>query len=65
MSRDQAYSFQLFDSDTGCPLTATTPAGFERLFQDIAECGLGEDDLDEMVGIAATFRVEILGPPPA
>lgn len=32
--------------------------------QKVAERDLGEDDIDEVVAIAAEFGVEILGSPP-
>ncbi|WP_211260901.1 cupin domain-containing protein [Wenxinia marina] len=64
LPRDQAHTFQNVGSTTGRLLTVVTPAGLERFFQEVAERGLGEDDLDEVVAVAAEFGVEILGPPP-
>ena len=60
----QAHNFQNVGPSTGRLLTVITPAGLERFFQVVAGRGLGEDDLDEVVAIAAEFGVEILGPPP-
>ena len=64
LPRNQAHTFQNVGSDTGRLLTVITPAGLERFFQVVAERNLGEDDLDQVVAIAAEFGVEILGPPP-
>jgi mannose-6-phosphate isomerase-like protein (cupin superfamily) len=64
LPRDQAHTFQNVGPGVGRLLTVITPAGLERFFQEVAEQGLGEDDLDEVVAIAARFGVEILGPPP-
>lgn len=64
LPRDQAHTFQNVGSGTGRLLTVITPAGLERFFQVIAERNLGEDDLDQVVAVAAEFGVEILGPPP-
>ncbi|EYD74749.1 Cupin 2, barrel domain protein [Rubellimicrobium mesophilum DSM 19309] len=64
LPRDQAHTFQNIGPGTGRLLTVITPAGLERFFQVVAERELGEDDLDEVVAIAAEFGVEILGPPP-
>jgi mannose-6-phosphate isomerase-like protein (cupin superfamily) len=64
LPRDQAHTFQNVGSGTGRLLTVITPAGLERFFQAVAERNLGEDDIDEVMAIAAEFGVEILGPPP-
>ena len=64
LPRDQAHTFQNVGAGVGRLLTVITPAGLERFFQVVAERGLGEDDLGEVVAIAAEFGVEILGPPP-
>ena len=64
LPRDQAHTFQNVGTGVGRLLTIITPAGLERFFQAVAERDLGEDDLDEVVAIAAEFGVEILGPPP-
>ncbi|TNC66425.1 cupin domain-containing protein [Rubellimicrobium roseum] len=65
LPRDQAHTFQNVGSATARLLTVITPAGLERFFQEVAEGNWGEDDLDEVVAVAARFGVEILGPPPA
>jgi len=39
------------------------PAGFERLFEAVAERGLGEEDMNEITALAADFGLEILEPP--
>jgi quercetin dioxygenase-like cupin family protein len=64
LPRDQAHTFQNIGPGVGRLLTVITPAGFERFFQAVAERGLGEDDLEEIVAVAAEFGLEILGPPP-
>lgn len=64
LPRDEAHTFQNVGSGIGRLLTVITPAGLEGFFQKVAERGLGEDDVDEVVSIAAEFGVEILGPPP-
>lgn len=64
LPRDQAHTFQNVGSGVGRLLTVITPAGLERFFEVVAERGVGEDDLDEVVAAAAEFGVEILGPPP-
>ena len=64
LPRDQVHTFQNVGTTTGRLLTVITPAGLERFFQEVSERGLGEDDLDQVVAIAAEFGVEILGPPP-
>ena len=64
LPRDQTHTFQNVGTTAGRLLTIITPAGLERFFEVVAERGLGENDLDELVAIAAEFGVEILGPPP-
>lgn len=64
LPRDQAHTFQNVGANTGRLLTVITPAGLERFFEAVADRGLGEDDLDQVVALAAEFGVEILGPPP-
>lgn len=61
--RDQAHTFQNLGPQVGRLLTVITPAGLERFFQVVAERGLGEDDLEEVVALAAGLDVEILEPP--
>lgn len=64
LPRDQAHTFQNVGDATGHLLTVITPAGLVRFFQEVAGGGLGDDDLAQVVAIAAEFGVEILGPPP-
>lgn len=64
LPRDQAHTFQNVGSGPGRLLTVITPAGLERFFQVLVERDLGEDDIEEVVAIAAEFGGEILGPPP-
>ena len=64
LPRDQAHTFKNIGPGAGRLLTVITPAGLERFFQRVADRGLGEDDLDDIVAIAGEFGVEILGPPP-
>lgn len=64
LPRDQAHTFQNIGPGFGRLLTIITPGGLERFFQAVAERNLGEDELDEIVAVAAEYGVEILGPPP-
>ena len=65
LPRNQAHTFQNVGAGPGRILTVIVPAGLERFFEVVAERGLGDDDVDEIVAVAAEFGVEILGPPPA
>lgn len=64
LPRDQPHTFQNVGAEPGRLLTDITPAGLERFFEVVAERDLREEDMDEVVAIAAEFKVEILGPPP-
>lgn len=64
LPRGEAHSFACLGEGEGRIVTVITPGGLEGFFRDVAERGLGEDDLDEVVAVAAGYGVEILGPPP-
>lgn len=64
LPRHQAHTFKYIGTGPGRLLTVITPAGLERFFLVVADRGLGEEDLEKIVGLAADFGVEILVPPP-
>jgi hypothetical protein len=45
-------------------LTVILPAGFEPFFAAVAQRGLRDGDMDEIVAVAADFGLEILVLPP-
>jgi quercetin dioxygenase-like cupin family protein len=60
----QVHTFKNIGEGPGRLLTVILPAGFERFFAVVAERHLGDEDMDEIMAIAADFGLEILGPPP-
>jgi mannose-6-phosphate isomerase-like protein (cupin superfamily) len=64
LPRNQVHSFKNIGACSGRLLTVILPAGFEQFFAAVAERGLGDEDMDEIVALAAEFGLEILGPPP-
>jgi mannose-6-phosphate isomerase-like protein (cupin superfamily) len=64
LPRNQVHTFKNIGAGPGRLLTVILPAGFEQFFAVVAERHLGDEDMDEIMAIAADFGLEILGPPP-
>ncbi len=64
LPRNQVHTFKNIGAGPGRLLTVILPEGFEEFFAVDAELDLGDEDMDEIMAIAADFGLEILGPPP-
>ncbi|WP_457090464.1 cupin domain-containing protein [Microvirga sp. P5_D2] len=64
LPRGQVHTFKNIGTGLGRLLTVILPAGFEQFFAVVAERHLRDEDMDEIMAIAADFGLEILGPPP-
>jgi quercetin dioxygenase-like cupin family protein len=64
LPRGQVHTFKNIGTGPGRLLTVILPAGFEQFFAVVAERHLGDEDMDEIVAVAADFGLEIVGPPP-
>jgi hypothetical protein len=64
LPRNQAHTFKNIGARLGRLLTVILPAGFEPFFAAVAQRGLRDGDMDEIVAVAADFGLEILVLPP-
>ena len=64
LPRGEAHSFACVGEGEGRIVTVITPGGLEGFFREVAEQGLGEEDMEEVMAVAARYGVEILGEPP-